>query len=575
MKALKQKIRMALGEIPAGLALKNANIVNVFTGELEYGDIAISGDMIVGVGSYAGEHEIDLAGKTVCPGFIDGHIHIESAMLPPGEFASAVVRHGTTTVVSDPHEIANVCGKNGIDYMLAASENLPVDIYFMLPSCVPATPLDETGATLSAADLLPYYEHPRVLGLAEVMNYPGLLACDETVLQKLLDAQNRNALIDGHAPFVTGNAQNAYIAAGVLSDHECTSFDEARERIARGQWIMIREGTAAHNLKALTGLFDPCYSHRCMLVTDDRHPGELLRDGHIDYIIKKAAEYGANPVTAIQMATVNAAAYFGLKRRGAVAPGYRADLVVLDNLERFSVLDVYKNGRLVVENKTVKEFNLPSINPELKRIVTQSFHLAPLVPENFAITGQGENRRAISLVDNELLTEEWVSGYKKSGTNGVDIENDIIKLAVIERCKNTGHIGLGYLRGYGLRQGAVASSVAHDSHNIIVAGTNNADMAAAANYIRESQGGWAIAVNGEILGGMPLPVAGLMSERTAEEMDAEIRRMKSLAESLGVNGRLDAFMTLSFLSLPVIPSLKITTHGLVDVARQEIVKTIF
>lgn len=568
------KIKTAIGEIPPDLVLKNAQIVNVFTGELERGDIAICGGTIVGVGEYSCENETDLSGRTVCPGFIDGHIHIESSMLLPREFAAAALRHGTTAAVVDPHEIANVCGTDGIDFMLAASDGLPVDIYFMLPSCVPATALDESGAELCAADLLRYYGNPRVLGLAEMMNYPGVLSCDRAALEKLSDAYRLGKLIDGHAPGVSGKRLNAYITAGVQTDHECSTFAEAKERVARGQWVMIREGTAAKNLEALLGLFTPELSRRCLLVTDDKHPGELLRDGHIDYIIKKAASLGADAITAVRMATINAASCFGLKNTGAVAPGYRADLVVLDSLDSFNVLDVYKNGVRVVENGMVMPFSEVKIDGRLRETVMHSFRLNALSPDDFTLKATGTRQRVISLIDGELLTREKIVDYLPE-SNGVDLSRDIIKLAVIERSRGTGHIGLGYLHGYGLRCGAVASSVAHDSHNIIVAGTNGLDMAAAANRVRETQGGWAIALDGKIISSLELPVAGLMSEQSAEEMAESIRLMKETAAGLGVSGGIDAFMTLAFLSLPVIPDIKMTTFGPVDVASQKVVEAIF
>jgi adenine deaminase len=570
MQNLKHIIRVAAGKIPAELVLKDANIVNVFTGGLERADIAICGDKIAGIGEYKGETERGLDGKIVCPGFIDGHIHIESTMLLPREFAAVAAINGTTSVVTDPHEISNVCGTKGIEFMLKAAEGLPVDFYCMLPSCVPATAFDDSGASLSAADLRPFYKNPMVLGLAEMMNYPAVLKSGEAVLEKLLDA----GLVDGHAPGLSGLGLNAYIAAGVATDHECTNIEEAKERISRGQWVMIREGTAARNLEALMGLFAPEYAHRCLLVTDDRHPGDLLRGGHINGVVKKAASFGADAITAIKMATVNAAACFGLKNRGAIAPGYIADMAVLDNLQDLNVLETWKNGVLVAEKGESKPFQAPQIERELLEAVTNSFKLRPLSPDDFHIPENGTRQRVISLVDGELLTREVVVDFVKRPRNGVDLSRDIIKLAVVERYGG-GRIGLGYLRGYGLHKGAVASSVAHDSHNIIVAGTNELDMAVAANTVREHRGGWAIAEGGVPVKALELPIAGLMSPLPATELEKQIGEMKRTAAKFGVNAGIDAFMTLAFLSLPVIPDIKLTARGLVLVAEQKLVEAIF
>jgi adenine deaminase len=567
-------IRMASGEMPAELVLKGASIVNVFTGALERADIAVCGDTIIGVGSYAGETERDLTGKIVCPGFIDGHIHIESTMLLPREFAAIAAANGTTAVVTDPHEVANVCGAKGIAFMLRAAEGLPVDFYCMRPSCVPATALDGSGAALSAADLRPFYGNPMVLGLAEMMDYPAVLKGDAAVLEKLKDAAMRGLPIDGHAPGLGGKGLNAYIAAGVGTDHECTAFEEAVERIGRGQWVMIREGTAARNLEALMGLFAPEYAHRCLLVTDDKHPGDLLRAGHINGIVRKAVSLGADAVTAIRMATFNAAACFGLKGRGAIAPGCKADMAVLDSLQGMNVLETWKNGVLVAENGAAKPFAPPQIEKALLKAVADSFKLGPLGPDDFHIPENGASQRIISLLEGELLTRETVVDYVKRPRNGVDLSRDIIKLAVAERYGG-GRIGLGYLQGYGLQRGAVASSVAHDSHNIIVAGTNELDMAVAANAVREQGGGWAIAEGGAPLKCLPLPIAGLMSPLPATDLAQQIGGMKRIAAKLGVNEGIDAFMTLAFLSLPVIPEIKLTARGLVLVSKQELVQAIF
>ncbi len=592
MRKQQNRILAAAGKIPPDLVLRNAGIINVFTGEIEYSDIAVFDGIIVGIGNYASmadkEKVIDCTGRFISPGFIDGHIHIESSMLSPAEFAAAVVPHGTTAVITDPHEIVNVAGLEGLDYMLDASDSLPLDVFLMLPSCVPATSLDESGANLYAADLAGYMKHDRVLGLAELMDFYGTAEAREDIVDKILLSKEYKKQIDGHAPGLKNYSLNAYITAGVASDHECSNSEEALEKLRRGQWIMIREGTAARNMKALMPLFEPAYAGRCMLVTDDKHPGDLLRQGHMDYLIRKAVEYGADPITAIRMATINAAQYFGLTGMGATAPGYKADLVILKDLKSLSVEAVYKNGKLVADRGEYKAnnsrgeencgstFNNGYIRDKKYNIYT-SFHLKELVPEDFSNSDTGDFMRIIELVPRELLTKELILPYPPKGLYAEEggIYEDIIKLAVAERHHNTGHIGLGYLKGYGLKAGAIASSVAHDSHNLIIAGTNNEDMCLAANQVRRNQGGLVIVENGRIAGELALPIAGLMSEESAGKVDAVLAALKLEARKLGVKEGIDAFMTLAFLSLPVIPEVRLTTKGIADVKTQKIVKTRF
>ena len=555
--------------------LKNGTVINVFTGEKEETQVLLEGRRILGVGDY-GEEDADaaedLAGAFVCPGFIDGHIHIESSMLLPGEFARAALPHGTTAIVADPHEIANVCGSEGIRFMLEASEGLPVTVYLMIPSCVPATKFDEAGARLEAEDIRPFYSHPRVLGLGEVMSYHAVADGDPGMQRKIEDALELGLIVNGHAPLLTGKRLDRYIAAGVGDDHECSSAEEALERIRKGQRILIRQGTAARNLEGLLPLFEEPYAGRCLLVTDDRHPADLLREGHIDAIIRQAAAAGKNPITGIRMATIQAAEYYGLRRVGAVAPGYEADLLVLEDLQKIAVRDVYKAGQKVVSAGKVKPFSEPQISPERRKSVCGSFHLAELQPEDFLTKKKGTCRcRVIGLIKDQLLTEERIRTLDFDKADGTDPEQDILKIAVIERHHHTGHIGLGYIEGTGLKRGAIASSVSHDSHNLIVIGADEKDMAFAANRIRSLGGGMTAVADGKVLEEMPLPYAGLMTGKKAQEAAEENARVRASAHSLGVPDDRELFMTMAFVSLPVIPHLKLTTLGLVDVDGQKLV----
>lgn len=549
------------------LLIKNGLVINVFTGEIEPQNILIEDGIILGTGDYDDAdadviHDVD--GRYVCPGFIDGHIHIESTMLMPHELAKAAIAHGTTAIVADPHEIANVCGTDGLRFMLRASEGIPMTVYMMLPSCVPSTPFDEAGAVLEAEDLLSFYRYPRVLGLGEMMNYPAVLAEDERVLRKIRDAHQAGRTVNGHAPMLTGRDLDKYIASGINDDHECSTAEEAIERIRKGQWVMIREGTAARNLEALLPLFDPVYSHRCILVTDDRHPADLLHEGHIDSIIRKASEAGRSPVTGIQMATIQAAQCFGLKGVGAIAPGYAADILVLDSLNKVQISDVYYRGKKAAENGIVLPFEVPDIPKALRDSVLGSFNMAVISPKNFEISHTGKTR-VIGVLEGQLITDELIMDV-----NGIDTERDILKLAVIERHKNTGHMGIGYIKGIGMKSGAIASSVSHDSHNLIVIGTNEKDMAYAANRIREIGGGNVVVKDGRVLAEMPLPVAGLMSTLPAEEAARQNAAVRKAVYDLGVPEGIEPFMNMAFVSLPVIPHLKMTTLGLVDVDKQEL-----
>lgn len=553
--AAKQRIiAVAAGREKADLVLKNAKYLNVFSNEFLCGDIAVANGLIAGVGKYDGKTEIDVSGKLVLPGFIDAHIHLESSMVTPAEFAKAVVAHGTTTVITDPHEITNVMGIDGVEYMIQASQNLPIDVHFMMPSCVPATEIDESGAELDCKDIDLYLDNKKVLGLAEMMNYVGVINGDKNVLSKIVTSQAHHKKIDGHAPELSGNDLNAYIAAGVYSDHECSTFENALEKLRKGQFIMIREGTAAHNLKALMPLLTQQYYSRCMFATDDKHPSDLLYGGHIDYIVKQALKNGADPIVALKTATHHAARYFLLNNKGAIASGYLADIVVVDNLENFNVETVFKRGKLVFDGE-VKDFSAPTVDEKLAEKCFDTFHLDSVTLSSFKVDGK---LGLIGLVGGELLTRNLGTADK------IDVENDILKIACIERHKGTNHIGVGYVKGYSLKSGAVATSVAHDSHNIITVGCNDDDIAVAVNAIKDSKGGIAVVENGKIKALLELPIAGLMSDEPLTTVNEKLENAKSSAYELGADKSIDPFMTLSFLSLPVIPSLRITTKGVFD-----------
>lgn len=555
-------IAAAAGREPADLVLKNATFVNVFSNELSTMDIAVAEGLIVGMGGYQGRSEVDCTGKIVLPGFLDAHIHLESSLVSPTEFVKAVLPHGTTTVVTDPHEIANVMGTDGIEYMLQATEDLPVDVRFMLPSCVPATPLDESGAILDYRAIDSFYDHPRVQGLAEMMNFVGAINGDEQTVEKIVAAQAHHKKIDGHAPDLQGNDLNAYIAAGVYSDHECHDVKDAIVKLERGQFIMIREGTAARNLEALMPLLTGKYADRCMFCTDDKHPNDLLEKGHIDYIVKKAISLGADPITAVKVACHNAARYFLLNNRGGISPGYLADFVIIDNFQDFNIEQVYKKGVLMVDHGEIQDFPSPEIEPYLVERAHKTFHVAALTAEDFA---EKRPRGIIGMVDGEITTVD--AGY----SDRIDVEYDVLKIAVVERHKNTHHIGIGYIQGYGLKSGAVATSISHDSHNIIVVGTNETDMAAAVNRVVELNGGIVVWDGGQSVAEVPLAIAGIMSDEPLVTVNEKLETAKDAAHKLGVNPGIDPFMTLSFMALPVIPSLRITTRGVFDVTTQSYV----
>jgi adenine deaminase len=571
---LETLIAVARGEEPADLLLKNAQLVNVLAGEIHPADIGIFDGQVVGWGEYQARQVLDLGGRFVCPGFIDAHVHLESSMVQPAEFARAVLPHGTTSVVCDPHEIANVLGLTGVRYILDASAGLPLHVYVMAPSCVPATHMETAGAELTAADIEAILAHDRVLGLAEMMNYPGVLFRVPAVLEKIKIAGDRP--VDGHAPGLSGLDLNAYVAAGVRSDHECTDLDEAREKLRRGMHIFIREGTTARNLHTLLPLVLPSHgrrepgvgadSHLCHFCTDDRHPETLLAEGHIDDLVRKAVAQGLDPVTAIQMASINTAEYLGLRGVGAVAPGYRADLLVLDDLQTVQVARTFTAGRLVAEQG---RFLLSPA--ELPRVPIQPSVHVDVSALDFTIPAGKGPARVIGAIPGQVVTEDLRLAPTVVGGRVVsDPARDLLKIAVVERHRGTGHVGLGLVHGVGLKRGAIASSVAHDSHNIVVIGADEAEMQAAVAAVASMGGGQVAVAGGEIRAACPLPIAGLMSDRPLEEVRDQVAALTEGAHALGCTLP-DPLMTMSFLALPVIPALKLTDKGLVDVGKFELV----
>lgn len=542
------------------MVLKNAEVFHVYTGEFILCDIAIADGYIAGTGSYFGIEEIDMQGRYITPGFIDAHVHIESSMLTPYQFAKAALPCGVTTIVTDPHEIANVCGVKGIQYMLDATEQLPLNVYFMLPSCVPATDFEDSGAVLLAEDLEPFMEHPRVLGLAEVMNAPGVLQQDENVMAKLEMAGKGR--IDGHAPGLTSSQLMGYAAAGITTDHECITKEQALDRLRAGIKVMLREGTAAKNMRSLLPTVNPDTAPYFMFCADDKIPAELLDSGYINYMVKTAIEEGVSVANALQIATINAARHYGIKDAGAILPGRRADLLVFDNLDEWKPRQVYKDGRLAVDNGRLLQEGRNCDSSSLEHTV----NLAPVTVESFRLPLKTEMANVIGLVPYQIVTNKAALQVKRvDGCAVSDVENDILKLAVLERHHATGNIGLGLVKGFGLKRGALASTVGHDSHNLIVIGTNDEDMLAAVQELQRIGGGICIAEDGQIRGVLPLPVGGLMTNEPALMVAKQQAEMIALAREMGVPEFYSPFLTLAFLSLPVIPSLKLTDRGLVDV----------
>ncbi|MGD9405952.1 MAG: adenine deaminase [Anaerolineae bacterium] len=563
---LEATIAVARGEEPADLLLRNAQLVNVLSGEIHAADIAIYDGKVVGFGEYSASQIVDLAGKLVCPGFMDAHVHLESSMVQPAEFARAVVPLGTTSVICDPHEIANVLGLDGVQYILDASEGLPLQVYVMVPSCVPATHMETAGAELTAADVTMLLGRDRVLGLAEMMNFPGVLYRVPEVLEKIKAAGDRP--VDGHAPGLSGLDLNAYVAAGIGSDHECTTLEEAREKLRRGMHILIREGTTARNLHALLPLVTPANARLCHFCTDDRHPDTLLDadQGHLDDVVRKAIAWGLDPVTAIQMASINTAEYFQLRGVGAIAPGYRADMLVLDALETVQIAQVYAAGELVAE-----QGSMLASRADFPQVPLQPSVQVDLTALDFSIAAGDGPARVIGVIPEQVVTEELrLEPTIEDGYAVSDPARDLLKIAVIERHHRTGNVGLGLVQGVGLKRGAIASSVAHDSHNLVVIGTSDDEMKAAIAAIAEMGGGQVVIADGEVQASCALPIAGLMSDQPLEAVAAQVESLTRASRELGCTLP-DPLMTMSFLALAVIPSLKLTDLGLVDVGRFEIV----
>ena len=560
MGSLKERIRIASGDGTADLLIKNGRVVDVFSGQIEKKDVAIFGGVIVGFGDYRARERIDIKGDFLCPGLVDGHVHIESSMVTIPEFARAVLPHGTTSVVIDPHEIANVLGREGIRFMAESARTVPLNVFIMLPSCVPATPMETSGAILKANDLEPLFKEPWAIGLAEMMNFPGVISRDPEVLKKIEMAKGRR--IDGHAPMLSGKGLYAYLTAGIRSDHECTTLKEAKEKLKNGMWIMVREGTTARNLRDLIPLITPKNSRRFLFVTDDRHPKELLEEGHIDSMVRQAIRWGIDPISAVQMATLNTAEYFRLDDLGAIAPGYRADIVTFDHLGRFQIKKVFKNGILVADNGKLL---LPPIRNRKGPRGKGSVRIKPLKKDAFLLRSDQSLAKIIQLIPGQIVTKKVTKKIPlKDGVAHPDIKGDILKIVVVERHKATGNIGIGFVQGFGLKKGAIGSSVAHDSHNVVIVGTNDQDMLKVVEIIQAMRGGLVVVLDGKVLASLPLPIAGLMSGAPVTQVNHQLEALHGAAKILGCKIP-DPFMTLSFLSLPVIPELKITDKGLVDV----------
>ncbi|HFE53200.1 MAG TPA: adenine deaminase [Bacteroidetes bacterium] len=559
-------IRAGRGLEPADLVLKNGRVLNVYSGEIYETDVAIAYEHVVGLGpGYKGKKEIDVNGLTLLPGFLDGHLHIESSMVEVPQFARAVVPLGTTSVVADPHEIANVMGYEGIRYMMEASKYNPLNVFFMLSSCVPSSNLESAGSELRAFDIFPFLQERWVLGLAEVMNFPGVLELQGDLLDKIKIAGEKR--IDGHAPGLTGKDLNAYIAAGIGSDHECTTVEEAREKLRLGMYVMLREGTGAKNLVDLLPLITPENSRRCFFVTDDRHPQDILEEGHINHMIKTAIRHGLDPVTAVRMATLNGTEYFGLRKLGAIAPGRYADIVAIDNFQDFNIRYVFKNGELVAQDGEAT-FTLP---PRPPAKIRGSVNIKWLEGDEFVIPARGKRVRVIGVVPDQIVTRALeMEAPIRDGEVVSDPDRDVLKICVVERHRATGNIGKGLVFGIGLKKGAIVSSIAHDSHNIVVVGVNDEDIFKAVTTINKLGGGLAVVADGQVLEALQLPVGGLMSQLSMSEVSEALKRLNRAAHELGSPLK-DPFMTLSFLALPVIPELKLTDLGLVDVSRFEVV----
>lgn len=574
---LKRRIDAAAGYEKSDLVIKNGRIINVFTHDISYGDIAITDGYIVGIGKYEGKEEVDANGMYIAPGFIDGHVHIESSLVTPIEFAKTVLPHGVTTVIADPHEIANVSGTKGIEFMLEASEYLPLDIFIMLPSSVPATPFEHSGATLEIADLKPFLSHSRVLGLAEVMNFPALKQGEDQLLEKIITVFNAGGKIDGHGAGIKGDDINVFMASMIRTDHESISVEEAMDRLQHGMYLMIRQGTTAKDLKTLISIVNQYNSRRTFFVTDDKHLDDLSTEGSIDHNIRLAIQLGIDPITAIQMATLNAAECFGLAHSGAIAPGYKADLVFLSDLENVTIEKVYKNGILVAKTGHVTEDTFEKsenhyhslLKNEKYQDLYKSVHIPTIQKEDLVIPINANGlANVIGVVPNSLATEHLIE--KVSVIDGVmvpSVENDLLKIAVIERHHHVGTIGVGIVKGFELKSGAIGTTVGHDSHNVIIVGTNDEDMIVAANSLAQQQGGLVVVQNENLLASLPLSISGLLTNEKASVVLSQLEQIHEALNKIGASQSINPFLILSFLALPVIPKLKMTDNGLFDVTK--------
>lgn len=562
--SLKKLINVAAGRIPADVVIKNCKVVNVFSGEIEEGDIAVCDGQIAGIGEYEGTEVIDAAGRYAAPGFIDSHIHIESSYVSPEELGRLLVPHGGTTIMADPHEIANVCGEAGLAYMVEAGKRTALDIKYELPSCVPATPFENAGAVLGAREIEKLIPSTDFIGLGEFMNFPGVIYTDEEVMDKLVAAKKQGKWIDGHGSGLSGKDLNAYVSAGILADHECSTVEEMKDRLARGQYILLRQGSACHNLRTLLKGMTEANSRRCLLCSDDRQPKTILHEGHLDNHLQICVEEGVNPITAIRMATLNAAECFGLKDRGAIAPGYRADIVLMDDLKDFHVHKVWIEGKLVAEEGKY----LPEIEKCDIASVKGSVVLKDFTKDKFKMHLSSNKVNVIGILPGGVVTEKQTAEIQldENGEFVWSPDVDIVKTAVLERHHGTGNVACGFLKGYGIKAGAVALSIAHDSHNIIVVGVNDDDMECAVNALVEQEGGIVLVKDGKVIESMPMPIAGLMSDKSGEWVDEKLTAIHEKAYTeLGISGDVEPVMTLCFMSLIVIPEIKLTDTGLFDV----------
>ncbi|TMU83567.1 adenine deaminase [Bacillus sp. BHET2] len=561
---LKQRIAAANRSIPADLVIKNAKIIDVFNLSIIEGDVAISGGVFVGIGEYEGKHVVDGKGKYISPSFIDAHVHIESSMVPPSEFAKVVLPHGVTTVITDPHEIGNVAGEEGIQFMLDDSENIPLDVFTMLPSCVPATPFENSGATLTAHSLQPFYQHKRVLGLAEVMDYPSLQKGADSIVDKIIATTPFTPHMDGHLAGLDASAINVYKAAGIRTDHECTTVSGALERLQRGMYLLIREGSVAKDLRSLIGVVNERNARRCLFCTDDKHLDDLIEEGSIDHNIRLAIREGLDPILAISMASLNAAECYGLHQKGAIAPGYDADFILLDDLDTIAISEVYKAGKPVaIHGQFIggeRDKHVP------KPALTSTVHIPDITERDLQIPiGNNQKAHIIEIIPNQLRTNKRIETVQVENGSFTPSANDHLKMVVVERHKLTGNIGLGIVKGFGLKKGAIATTIGHDSHNIVATGTNDGDILKAIHVLNEMNGGLVMVKSGKVIASLPLPIAGLMSDGGYKEVAAGLHLLNDAFTKLGFSGDFNPFLTLSFLTLPVIPELKLTDIGLFDV----------